>query len=301
MFLENKKMSKVSILHLHNQLNYNKEKEKEILLSKSSESTNKINIYSINHEHSPNMTLNEIKETSYYRNNLTETDTVKKIRNTKHMANILNKSAAVNHFKKIEIPNRHSSQVSIDQTPVTSNQNINQSHVRHASIINLNSSNANLNRSKSRIRINAYSSKENNLINSSPNLTNKTLQYKKIRNISLIQPNNISNMSTINNKEANTTKNKLNSVTLTNFKPNKITNTHISSKNLRDNSLGQTSLIKNGIGNGNGERSNNSSVDKKKFIFKAKYTKKVELEKNEKHMINKFMDKMLNLNLKNNK
>lgn len=295
-------MSKVNILQLHNQLTLNKEKEKErekeVLLSKSSVITNKYNNHSINQEHSPNMTINELKENTYYKNNLTETDTVKKIRNTKHITNILNKSAAINHFKKIEIHNRNSSQVSIEHNQVPSgNQVLSQSHMKNASIVNLNSSNANLNRSKSRIRINAYSSKENNLITSSPSLTNKTLQYKKIRNISLIQPNNLTNLSTIN-KELNTTKNKLNSITLTSFKP-KITNSNTSIKNLRDNSLGhgQSSVIRNG----NGERSNNSSVDKKKFIFKAKYTKKVELEKNEKHMINKFMDKMLNLNMKNNK
>jgi hypothetical protein len=265
----------VSMLNFQNSINLNKEKDIHFLKFSSEKNTAHNNQVTNNNEHSPNMTINDIKDSSYFRNNLTETDTVKKTRSQKHMASVLSRSTNSNLYRKLEVPLKNSTQVSIDN-----NQNT-QSQIYNRSSATINLTTGTLNRSKSRIRINTYNSKETNIQNSSPNLnfstaTNKAMQYKKIRNISLIQ---------MNNSSTNPVKNNILNSTTTNMK--RLMNT--SKPNLRDNSINSSSVVR--------DKSRNPSVETKKFIFKAKYTKKIELEKTEKHMINKFMDKMLNLNL----
>jgi len=211
-----------------------------------------------------------LSPTSNYQNYLADTEGIKKLK-------IIKKSLATNLSK---VPNNFNIQLEIEENQSTITDKKRQSKITDRTHNNHNTSHStkSINRVKSMER--SYKDNSTSLINTSSNFnTNKNNNLeKKAKNICLISP--------VNSAQSNLKANMLNGQKTNSQKSNK--------PNLLKSAVGKivgTQVSK--------ETKSKSNQDKKNYIFKAKYSKpSIESDKGgEKVFINKFMEKMINLNL----
>lgn len=219
-----------------------------------------------------------LSPTSNYQNYLADTEGIKKLKITK-------KPLAATNLSKV--PNNFNIQLEIEENQSTITENkrfskINNPDRTHNNNHNTSHSTKSINRVKSMER--SYKDNSTSLINTSSNFnTNKNNNLeKKAKNICLISPVNSAQLT----QKGNTSSSK---------GINKIVTQKANNKQMIKSAVGKiisTQITKEA-------KSKSNQDNKKNYIFKAKYSKpSIDSDKGgEKVFINKFMEKMINLNL----